>query len=60
MPSGIAILFSILPSIELLKRIEVLLISKGIRLELPETNKMQVWTSEGEMLKVEKTELLEK
>lgn len=58
MPSGIAKLFSILPSIELFKRIEIVLSNKGIRIELPETNKVQVWTSEGEMLQVEKEELL--
>jgi len=60
MPSGIANLFSILPSIELLKRIEVLLNTKEIRLELPESNKVQVWTTEGEMLQVEKEELFRK
>lgn len=60
MPRGIANLFSILPSIELFKRIEVILNAKGIRLEFPKTNKVQVWTSDGEMLQVEKEELYKK
>lgn len=60
MPKGIANLFSKLPNLELLKKIEFFLNTKGIRLELPETNKVQVWTSEGEMIQVEKEELLER
>lgn len=60
MPRGIANLFSILPSIELLQIIEVLLNTKEIKLELPKSNKVQVWSSDGEMLQVEKEELYKK
>jgi len=46
-------------NIDMFKQIEVLFNTKGIRLELPNTNKVQVWTTEGEMLNIEKKELLQ-
>lgn len=60
MPRGIANLFSTLPTIDLLKRVENHLNREGITIEIPETSKVQVWTSEGDMLQIEKTELLSK
>ncbi|GEM_PF-2600554 len=60
MPRGSASLFSTQQNIEMFKQIENLFNTKGIGLELPETNKVQVWTMEGEMLQIEKRELLQK
>ncbi|ADU75672.1 MULTISPECIES: hypothetical protein [Acetivibrio] len=59
MPRGVASVFSTLQNIDMFKQIEVLFNTKGIRLELPNTNKVQVWTTEGEMLNIEKKELLQ-
>ncbi|ODM24764.1 hypothetical protein [Acetivibrio mesophilus] len=59
MPRGVASVFSTLQNIDMFKQIEVLFNTKGIRLELPNANKVQVWTTEGEMLNIEKKELLQ-
>jgi len=59
MPRGVASVFSTLQNIDMFNQIEVLFNTKGIRLELPNANKVQVWTTEGEMLNIEKKELLQ-
>jgi len=59
MPKGIAGLFSTLHVNEMFMQIETFLNTKDLRLELPETNKVQVWTTEGEMLHIEKQALLQ-
>jgi len=48
MPRGVASVFSTLQNIDMFKQIEVLFNTKG-----------QVWTTEGEMLNIEKKELLQ-
>ncbi len=58
MPRGVAYLYTTASEEEIFINIERIFRLNGISLEYPDTNKVQLWDEEGEMIQIEKEELV--